>query len=253
MSEVPLIRHLGPVPYEPTWRAMQKFTDERESSTPDEIWFVEHPPVFTLGLNASREHLLSPGDIPVVQIDRGGQVTYHGPGQLVVYPLIDLGRHPLGVRQLVVALENAVIAYVAELGVTAQGSREAPGVYVEGAKLASVGLRIRRRASYHGLALNVSLDLTPFERINVCGHRGLAVTRLSDHSPRIADMSPAAAMSTVAHGLTAHMLRHLKFSSDEAVADCGTARGGVPVSGFPAADRTDYSAISTDLQAVNSR
>jgi lipoyl(octanoyl) transferase len=253
MSEVPLIRHLGPVPYEPTWRAMQKFTDERESSTPDEIWFVEHPPVFTLGLNASREHLLSPGDIPVVQIDRGGQVTYHGPGQLVVYPLIDLGRHPLGVRQLVVALENAVIAYVAELGVTAQGSREAPGVYVEGAKLASVGLRIRRRASYHGLALNVSLDLTPFERINVCGHRGLAVTRLSDHSPRIADMSPAAAMSTVAHGLTAHMLRHLKFSSDEAVADCGTARGGVLVSGFPAADRTDYSAISTDLQAVNSR
>jgi lipoyl(octanoyl) transferase len=133
--------------------------------------------VFTRGLNASREHLLSTGDIPVVQIDRGGQVTYHGPGQLVVYPLIDLRRHPLGVRELVVALENAVIAYVAELGVTAQGSREAPGVYVEGAKLASVGLRIRRRASYHGLALNVSLDLTPFERINVCGHRGLAVTR----------------------------------------------------------------------------
>jgi lipoyl(octanoyl) transferase len=236
MSDAPLIRHLGQVPYEPTWRAMQKFTDDRESSTPDEIWFVEHPPVFTLGLNASREHLLSTGDIPVVQIDRGGQVTYHGPGQLVVYPLIDLGRHPLGVRQLVVALENAVIAYVAELGVTAEGSREAPGVYVKGAKLASVGLRIRRRASYHGLALNVSLDLTPFERINVCGHRGLEVTRLADHSPRIADMGAAAAMSTVAQGLTPHLLRHLKFSDNEA-----------------AAGRADYSAINTDLQAVNSR
>jgi lipoyl(octanoyl) transferase len=228
MNETPLVRHLGQVPYEPTWRAMQKFTDDRDSSTPDEIWFVEHPAVFTLGLNASREHLLSTGDIPVIQIDRGGQVTYHGPGQLVVYPLIDLGRHPLGVRQLVVALENAVIAYVAELGVTAQGSREAPGVYVGGAKLASVGLRIRRRASYHGLALNVSLDLAPFERINVCGHRGLAVTRLADHSRRIADMGCAAALSAVAQGLTPHLLRHLKF-------------------------RTDYSAISTDLQAVSSR
>jgi lipoyl(octanoyl) transferase len=138
MNDAPLIRHLGLVPYEPTWRAMQRFTDERGSSTPDEIWYVEHPPVFTLGLNASREHLLSPGDIPVVQIDRGGQVTYHGPGQLVVYPLIDLRRHPLGVRELVMALENAVIAYAAELGVTAKGSREAPGVYVDGAKLASV-------------------------------------------------------------------------------------------------------------------
>ena len=228
MSDTPVIRHLGQVPYEPTWRAMQKFTDDRDGSTPDEIWFVEHPAVFTLGLNASREHLLSTGDIPVIQIDRGGQVTFHGPGQLVVYPLIDLGRHPLGVRQLVVALENAVIAYVAELGVIAQGSREAPGVYVGGAKLASVGLRIRRRASYHGLALNVSLDLAPFERINVCGHRGLAVTRLADHSRRIADMGSAAAMGAVAQGLAPHLLRHLKF-------------------------RTDYSAISTDLQAVSSR
>src|SRR5450631_2693653 len=159
VSFEPLIRHLGSAPYEPTWRAMQAFTDERESSTPDEIWFVEHPPVFTLGLNASREHLLSPGDIPVVQIDRGGQVTYHGPGQLVVYPLVNLRRRRLNVRELVMALENAVIGYAAELGVTAMGSREAPGVYIDGAKLASVGLRIRRGASYHGLALNVSLDL----------------------------------------------------------------------------------------------
>jgi lipoyl(octanoyl) transferase len=228
MSETPLIRHLGLVEYEPTWRAMQRFTDERDHSTADEIWFVEHPPIFTLGLNASREHLLSPGDIPVVQIDRGGQVTYHGPGQLVVYPLIELRRRPLGVRELVVALENAIIAYAAELGVTAMGLREAPGVYVDGAKLASVGLRIRRGASYHGLALNVSLDLQPFERINVCGHRGLAVTRLADHVDRFADMGAAAVMDTVAKGLTPHLLRHLKFGAD-------------------------YSAISTDLQAVNSR
>jgi len=228
MSDAPLIRHLGLAAYEPTWRAMQKFTDDRASSTPDEIWFVEHPPVFTLGLNASREHLLSPGDIPVVQIDRGGQVTYHGPGQLVVYPLIDLRRRSLGVRELVVALENAIIAYVAEFGVTARGLREAPGVYVDGAKLASVGLRIRRGASYHGLALNVSLDLSPFQRINVCGHRGLTVTRLADHVARFADIDAAAAMETAANGLTPHLLRELKFGPG-------------------------YSAINTALQAVNSR
>src|SRR6202040_1364251 len=130
MTRPPLIRCLGTAPYEPTWRAMQRFTDERQDATADEIWFAEHPPVFTLGLNASREHLLAPGDIPVIQIDRGGQVTYHGPGQLVVYPLIDLRRHTMGVRQLVVALENAVIAYARELGVAASGSRPGPGVYV---------------------------------------------------------------------------------------------------------------------------
>ena len=228
MNDAPLIRHLGLAPYEPTWRAMQAFTDVRESSTPDQIWFVEHPPVFTLGLNASREHVLRPGDIPVVQIDRGGQVTYHGPGQLVVYPLIDLRRRRLSVRELVVALENAVIAYVAGFGLNAQGSREAPGVYVGGAKLASLGLRIRRGASYHGLALNVSLDLKPFERINVCGHRGLAVTRLADHVPRFAGPGAAGAMESAANGLTPHLLRHLKFGPD-------------------------YNAINTDLQAVNSR
>ena len=210
---MPLLRHLGLVAYVPTWRAMQQFTDARTSSTLDEIWFVEHPPVFTLGLNANREHLIAPGEIPVVQIDRGGQVTYHGPGQLVVYPLIDLRRRSLNVRELVVALENAVIGYVAELGVTAQGSRRAPGVYVDGAKLASIGLRIRRGASYHGLALNVSLDLTPFERINVCGHRGLAVTQLEDHVDRFAE-SRAAAMDAAVRGLTPHLLRQLRFGSD---------------------------------------
>jgi len=221
MSDAPLIRRLGLVPYEPTWRAMQRFTDTREPSTPDEIWCVEHPPVFTLGLNASREHLLSPGDIPVVQIDRGGQVTYHGPGQLLIYPLIDLRRHVLGVRQLVVALENSVIACAAELGIAASGSREAPGVYVAGAKLASIGLRIRRGASYHGLALNVSLDLQPFERINVCGHRGLAVTRL-------ADLCAVADLGSVIDRLLPHLLHQLGFAAD-------------------------YSAINTTLQAVSSR
>ena len=224
MSNAPLIRQLGLVQYEPTWRAMQRFTDDRTVDTRDEIWFVEHPPVFTLGLNASREHLLSPGDIPVVQIDRGGQVTYHGPGQLVVYPLLDVRRRGLGVRQLVVALENAVIGYAAELGVTATGSRAAPGVYVGGAKLASIGLRIRRGASYHGLALNVSLNLEPFQRINVCGYRGLAVTRLADHGV-------AADVESVSNGLAAHLLRHLELESAQ----------------------KPHSAISTDLQAVSSR
>ena len=127
-TAAPRVVHLGLAPYEPTWRAMQRFTDDRDPSTPDEIWMAEHPPVFTLGLNANREHLLSPGNIPVIQVDRGGQVTYHGPGQLVVYPLIDLRRHALGVRQLVVALENAIIAYVGELGVAASGSRDAPAL-----------------------------------------------------------------------------------------------------------------------------
>jgi len=224
---VPRVMHLGLAPYEPTWRAMQRFTDDRDPSTPDEIWMLEHPPVFTLGLNASREHLLSPGDIPVVQIDRGGQVTYHGPGQLVIYPLIDLRRHALGVRQLVVALENAIIAYVAELGVVAVGSRDAPGVYVDGAKLASIGLRIRRGASYHGLALNVSLELQPFERINVCGHRGLAVTRL-------ADLCEVSDVRAAAEGLTRHLFRELGF---------GSVRAG---------PRPTYNAINTDLQAVSS-
>jgi lipoyl(octanoyl) transferase len=231
MSVVPLIKHLGVVPYEPTWRAMQRFTDDRDSSTPDEIWMVEHPPVFTLGLNASREHLLSPGDIPVVQIDRGGQVTFHGPGQLVIYPLINLRRQELGVRQLVVALENAVIAYVGELGIMARGSRDAPGVYVGAAKLASVGLRIRRGASYHGMALNVSVDLQPFERINVCGYRGLAVTRL-------ADLCSVSDVRTVADGLAPHLLRELGF---------GTLRPGAQGAA------AGHNAISTDLHAVSSR
>ena len=176
----PVIKHLGLVEYEPTWRAMQRFTDERDESTPDEIWFLEHPPVFTLGMNAKREHLLAPGDIPVVQIDRGGQVTYHGPGQLVVYPLVDLRRARLGIRDLVTALEQAVVDFAATFGVTAECRRNAPGVYVAGRKLASVGIRVRRGASYHGLAVNVCNDLEPFGRINPCGYAGLEMTRTAD-------------------------------------------------------------------------
>ena len=180
MIETPLVRRLGLVEYEPTWRAMQRFTDTRDAASRDEIWLLEHPPVFTLGMNARREHELDPGEIPVVQVDRGGQVTYHGPGQLVLYPLLDLRRLRLGIRELVVALEEAVVAYAADFSINAAGRRDAPGVYVGGAKLASVGLRVRRGASYHGLSVNVSLDLAPFARIDVCGHPGLAVTRFAD-------------------------------------------------------------------------
>ena len=175
-----ILRWLGRVDYEPTWRAMQRYTDERGPDTPDEIWLLEHPPVFTLGLAADPSHVLAPGDIPVVQIDRGGQVTYHGPGQLVAYPLVDVKRLGISVRGLVTALERAVIDYVAGFGITAIGRRDAPGVYVDGRKLAALGLRIRRHASYHGLALNVDMDLTPFSRINPCGMAGLEVTQLKD-------------------------------------------------------------------------
>ncbi|HKK04126.1 MAG TPA: lipoyl(octanoyl) transferase LipB [Gammaproteobacteria bacterium] len=176
---MPVIRHLGMQEYEPTWRRMQSFTESRDADTPDELWFLQHPPVFTLGLNGSREHLLAPGDIPVVQVDRGGQVTYHGPGQLVVYPLLDLDRSGLGVRGLVCALERAVIRCVAGYGIEARGDRDAPGVYVEGRKLASIGLRIRRNCSYHGLSFNLDMDLEPFTRINPCGFSQLEVTQLS--------------------------------------------------------------------------
>ena len=158
---------------------MQAFTDQRGVDTPDELWVLEHEPVFTLGMNADPAHLLAPGDIPVVQVDRGGQGTYHGPGQLVVYPLIDLRRAGLGVRDLVTALEQAVIATAASFGIVAATRSGAPGVYVEGAKLASVGIRVRRGASYHGVSINVDMDLGPFSRINPCGFEGLAMTQLA--------------------------------------------------------------------------
>ena len=180
MRDLPLrVRELGRAQYLDTWRAMQAFTDQRGADTQDELWVLEHEPVFTLGMNADPAHLLAPGDIPVVQVDRGGQVTYHGPGQLVVYPLIDLRRAGLGVRDLVTALEQAVIATAAAFGIVAATRPGAPGVYVEGAKLASVGIRVRRGASYHGAAINVDMDLGPFSRINPCGFEGLAMTQLA--------------------------------------------------------------------------
>ena len=202
------LRWLGQVEYEPTWRAMQEFTSARDEQTSDQIWFLEHPPVFTLGMNGKHEHVLAPGDIPLVQIDRGGQVTYHGPGQLVVYPLIDVRRLCIGVRQLVVALENAVIAMAAAHGIEAAGRRDAPGVYVDGQKLASIGLRIRRGSSYHGLALNVAMDLEPFSRINPCGFANLRVTQLR---------ALGAPMTTydAAIALAPHLLRELGLSAEE--------------------------------------
>jgi lipoyl(octanoyl) transferase len=203
------LRWLGRVEYEPTWRAMQKLTETRDATTPDEIWFLEHPPVFTLGMNGHLEHVLAPGDIPVVKIDRGGQVTYHGPGQLVVYPLLDVRRAGLGVRELVVALENAVIEFCRARGVEALGRRDAPGVYVNGRKLASIGLRIRRGCSYHGLAFNIAMDLEPFQRINPCGFAGLQVTDLQT-------LGSADSLENVARGLAPHLLSALGLPHDAA-------------------------------------
>jgi lipoyl(octanoyl) transferase len=200
----PVIRHLGRVEYEPTWRAMQRFTDERNAATPDEIWFLEHPPVFTLGMNASPAHVLAPGDIPVVQIDRGGQVTYHGPGQLVVYPLVDLRRARLGVRDIVTALETSVIQLAAEFGIEAEARRGAPGIYVADKKLGSVGIRIRRHSSYHGLAVNVNMDLEPFHRINPCGYQGLEMTQL-------AELGGPGTVERAATAFEPHLLRALGF------------------------------------------
>ncbi|MBM4227613.1 MAG: lipoyl(octanoyl) transferase LipB [Gammaproteobacteria bacterium] len=179
-----IIRKLGLVDYTESWAAMRAFTDQRSAETPDEIWFVEHPPVFTQGLAGSPAHLLAPGDIPVVQSDRGGQVTYHGPGQLVAYVLLDLRRLGLGPRELVRRLESAVIAVLAHYGLQGQRRAGAPGVYVDEAKIAALGLRVRRQCSYHGLALNVAPDLSPFGRINPCGYSNLAVTSLAQLGKR---------------------------------------------------------------------
>lgn len=180
MGQAVTVRELGLVDYPPAWQAMQDFTNTRGPGSEDEIWFLQHPPVFTQGQAGKAEHLLFPGDIPVVQADRGGQVTYHGPGQLVVYLLLDVRRLGIGVRELVSLIEQSLIALLASYGVQAQAKPDAPGVYVEGAKIASLGLRIRHGRSFHGLALNVDMDLGPFRRINPCGYAGLAMTQLRD-------------------------------------------------------------------------
>lgn len=219
------IRDLGRQDYVPLWHAMQRFTDARTDATGDEIWFTEHPPVFTMGLNASEEHLLAPGDIPVVQIDRGGQVTFHGPGQLMIYPLLDLRRAAMGVRTLVTALEQSVVDLAAEFGIPAASRADAPGVYVAGDKLASVGLRIRRGCSFHGMALNVDIDLEPFSRINPCGYAELKMTDLKR-------LGADTGFHDVWPRLLPHFLRHLGFDeagfvrSDDKLPAATTATAG---------------------------
>lgn len=189
---------------------MQQFTDARDDQTADEIWFTEHDPVFTLGVNTAPEHLLAPGDIPVVQIDRGGQVTYHGPGQLMIYPLIDLRRASLGVRDLVTALEQSVVELLDQHGIRARARADAPGVYVHGRKVASVGLRIRRGASFHGMALNVDMELEPFRRINPCGMQNLEVTDLKT-------LGGPATLADARDGLLPVLLRRLGMQGPVAV------------------------------------
>ena len=218
MSEL-VVRELGRQVYEPVWRAMQEFTNARTESTPDEIWFCDHDSVFTLGLNTKPEHLLAPGDIPVIQIDRGGQVTYHGPGQLMIYPLIDLRRAGLGVRDLVTALEQSVVDLAADYGIEAASRCDAPGVYIDGVKLASVGLRIRRGSSFHGMALNVGVDLEPFSRINPCGFKDLQLTDL-------ARLGADNDLAAVRDKLLPHLLRHLHL--DQALSSASLS--GVPTS-----------------------
>ena len=206
------IKNLGRSDYEPIWRAMQDFTATRDQSTVDEIWFTEHPPDFTLGLNAAPEHLLAPGDIPVIPVDRGGQVTYHGPGQLMIYPLIDLRRAGLGVRDVVTALEQAAIDVLDAYGIAARCRKNAPGVYVDERKVASVGLRIRRGSSYHGMAFNVAMDLEPFSRINPCGYQGLEVVDL-------ATLDVSRSLSEVTEDLTPRLLQRLGLSDRRLTAD----------------------------------
>jgi lipoyl(octanoyl) transferase len=175
-----LVRDLGRMAYEPVWRAMQSFTDARDERTTDEVWLVEHDPVFTLGQAGKPEHVLLPGDIPVLHVDRGGQVTYHGPGQIVAYPLLDLKRLKVGVREYVDRIEQAVIDTLADWNIAAARREGAPGVYVAGAKVAALGIRVRRGCTFHGLAFNIAMDLEPFRRINPCGYAGLQVVAMAD-------------------------------------------------------------------------
>ena len=175
-----ILRELGLQPYETVWHDMRQFTQDRTDETNDEIWVLEHLPVYTLGVNGKMEHVLNSTDIPIVQSDRGGQVTYHGPGQLVVYPLLDIKRLKVGIRPLITLLEQAMITALAQFGIAAVAKPEAPGVYVEDKKIGSIGIRIKNNASYHGISLNNDMDLTPFKHIDTCGYPGLEVTQLAD-------------------------------------------------------------------------
>ncbi|KKO47275.1 octanoyltransferase [Arsukibacterium ikkense] len=180
LSQQLVIRDLGSQDYTQVWHAMQRFTDKRDEQTPDELWLLEHPAVFTQGQAGKAEHLLLPGDIPVVKVDRGGQVTYHGPGQLVVYVLLDIKRRKLGVRELVTLLEQVLIELLAQHGISGNARPDAPGVYIDGKKVASLGLRVRKGCTFHGLALNVDMDLSPFSRINPCGYAGMQMVQSKD-------------------------------------------------------------------------
>ena len=203
-----LVRQLGLQEYEPVWHKMQQFTAERGAETADEIWLLQHPPVFTQGLNGKPEHILNKGNIPVVEIDRGGQVTYHGPGQLVVYCLLDLKRNKLGVRQVVTALETAVIEYLAEQNIQAVARKDAPGVYVDDAKISALGLRVKRGCCYHGLSLNVDMDMAAFTQINPCGYKDLEVTQLKD-------IGVNHSIASVEKNLLNHLIRQLSIDSFE--------------------------------------
>lgn len=200
-----VVRHPGLQPYEPIFREMREFTLARTETTPDELWFLEHEPVFTQGQAGKSEHLLAPGAIPVVQSDRGGQVTYHGPGQLMGYVLVDLQRLGYGIRSLVTRIEQAMVDCLAGYGIEAAGRPDAPGVYVGPRKIASLGLRVRKGCTYHGLALNVAMDLEPFARINPCGFRGLAMTQVSA-------LGGPASVDAVARDLEPHLTRRLKLT-----------------------------------------
>jgi len=201
-----IIRDLGLQDYQPTWQAMQKFTAERDESTADELWYLEHPPVFTMGLNGKKKHLLNVGEIPVINIDRGGQVTYHAPGQLILYTLIDLTRLHLGVKDLVSAIEQAIIQLLKKYNIPAERKENAPGVYVNGAKIAALGLRIKRNKSYHGLSLNIDMDLSPFKKINPCGYEGMAVTQIKNFEEKIN-------VNNLKNDLTAYLAQLLGYNS----------------------------------------
>ncbi len=203
----PAVKFLGLVDYEPTWRAMQQFTAQRTADTRDEIWLLQHPPTYTQGQAGKPEHLLNAHNIPVVQIDRGGQITYHAPGQVVAYLLLDLRRWKINVRELVRLMEQAVIDVLAELNIAASGRTDAPGVYVGDAKIASLGLKIKNSCSYHGLALNVDMDLTPFSFINPCGYAGMRVTQIKNMG---ADITPAQIEQKLAQHIVALLAAHKK-------------------------------------------
>ncbi|MCW8882964.1 MAG: lipoyl(octanoyl) transferase LipB [Sedimenticola sp.] len=208
LPALPLVKNLGTQDYQPVWRAMQEFTNKRDESTRDEIWLVEHLPVFTLGQAGKPEHLLNPGDIPIVQTDRGGQVTYHGPGQLVAYLMLNLRRHKLGVRQLVTLIEQSIVDLLQDYDIDSAARPDAPGVYVAQKKIAALGLRVRHGCSFHGLSLNVDMDLEPFSRINPCGYPEMEVTQMRELAEEIT-------LATVADGLIRHIFSRLGYNQPD--------------------------------------